>query len=412
MTAANDFLPLASTVEPTTQEELVAQVREAYETATPVYTIGGGTSLDFGHPARQPGIGLRLTALNRIVDYPARDMTITVEAGITLAALAAELARHGQRLPVDAPQAEQATLGGLIATNFSGPRRYGYGTLRDYVIGISAVDGRGTPFKSGGRVVKNVAGYDLCKLLTGSLGTLAVITQATLKVRPVAPATAFLACDIDSWQHAEALLAGLVTSRTTPVAVEVVCGPHWQTEPLLTVSGQTVGRLVVGCEGSVSEVDWQVDQLTRDWRESGVTNGDDHRAEAAQHLWRELTEFAAIPAPLVVKANLRPSAVTSFMKLLLEIDPRISVQAHAGNGVVLARFSDFSTNDAARILIQRLQPAAVAAGGNLIVWSCAAGDLTRQAMWGAAPDDAALMRAVKQQFDPKGILNPGRFSLG
>lgn len=409
MTVVDEFLPLASTVEPTTQEELVAQVREAYETATPVYTIGGGTSLDFGLPGKQQGIGLRMTAINRIVDYPDRDMTITVEAGITMAALTAELARHGQRLPVDAAQAAQATLGGLIATNFSGPRRYGYGTLRDYVIGISAVDGRGTPFKSGGRVVKNVAGYDLCKLLTGSLGTLAVITQATLKVRPIAPATTFVACDIDDWQRSEEMLAGIVTSRTTPVAVEVVCGPHWRTEPMLTVPQRTIGRLLVGFEGNSSEVEWQVEQLSREWREGGVTNIDVQDGASAQALWVSLIDFAGGTAPLVLKANLRPSAVIGFTKLLSETDPQVSLQAHAGNGIVLAHFSEFSPNDAARILIQQLQPAAVAAGGNVIVWSCPAGDLTRQAAWGAAPSDAPLMRAVKKQFDPKGILNPGRF---
>src|SRR5690606_32325083 len=119
--------------------------------------------------------------LNRVIDYPARDMTITVEAGITWEQLEAELAKEGQWLPVDVARAEAATVGGAIACNTSGPRRFGYGTLRDYVIGIHAVDGQGMQFKGGGRVVKNVAGYDFCKLLTGSFGTLAVITQVTLK---------------------------------------------------------------------------------------------------------------------------------------------------------------------------------------------------------------------------------------
>ena len=119
-----------------------------------------------------PGRTLDLTGLNRIVDYTPRDMTIVVEAGVRMADLAATLAAEGQHLPIDVPRAGEATIGGVVATNWSGPRRYGHGTIRDYVIGIHAVDGRGTPFKGGGRVVKNVAGYDFCKLLTGSLGTL------------------------------------------------------------------------------------------------------------------------------------------------------------------------------------------------------------------------------------------------
>src|SRR5437868_345715 len=152
---ATDMLPIKDMLAPQTEDELTAAVRSAYETATPLYPIGGGTSLQFGLPAKSPGRGLSLAKLNRIVDYPARDMTVTVEAGVTMKSLADLLAKERQRLPIDVPQAEKATIGGVIATNWNGPRRYGEGTVRDYVIGISAVDGRGQPFKGGGRVVKN-----------------------------------------------------------------------------------------------------------------------------------------------------------------------------------------------------------------------------------------------------------------
>ncbi|HEV3342209.1 MAG TPA: FAD-binding oxidoreductase [Pirellulales bacterium] len=411
MRGGGSLLPLAATVEPTTQDELVGHLRGAYESATPVYAIGGGTSLGYGLPAKEKGLGLRLAALNRVVDYPSRDMTVTVEAGITMAALAAELARHGQRLPVDAAQAEQATLGGMIATNFSGPRRFGWGTLRDYVIGISAVDGRGTPFKAGGRVVKNVAGYDLCKLLTGSLGTLAVITQATLKVRPVPEATAFAGCTARTWDEAESLLSSLVGSRTTPAAIELLRGPHWQPNAMLAAPVAAAGRLLVGFEGSKSEINWQIEQLAREWREQGVAV-DTEREEAAGATWRQLTALAASDAPLVVKVNVRPGALTSILSLLAEIDPQASVQSHAGNGIAVAAFSQFSPQDASRVLIQQLQPAAVAAEGNVVVWSCPTDELTRQATWGAAPADAALMRSVRDQFDPKRLLNRGRFLYG
>src|SRR5437762_40368 len=151
--------PMADTITPADQSSLLAAVRAAYEAGTAVYPIGGGTSLEYGLSAARPGIELSLAKLNRVIDYPARDMTTTVEAGITMASLAETLAAERQRLPVDAPQADRATLGGLIATNWSGPLRYGHGTIRDYVIGINAIDGRGVPFKGGGRVVKNVAGY-------------------------------------------------------------------------------------------------------------------------------------------------------------------------------------------------------------------------------------------------------------
>ena len=123
-------------------------------TELPLYPVGGGTSLDFGLPAKAEGTGVSLAKLNRVVDYPARDMTVTVEAGVTMKELADLLAKERQRLPVDVPEAERATIGGVIATNWNGPRRYGEGSLRDYVIGIQAVDGRGRRSKAAGGLSK------------------------------------------------------------------------------------------------------------------------------------------------------------------------------------------------------------------------------------------------------------------
>src|SRR5262249_13131056 len=144
-----------------------------------------------------------LRGLHQVIDYPARDMTITVQAGITIAKLQEVLHAENQRLPVDVPLADRATLGGVLATNTSGPRRYGFGTLRDYVIGISAVNDLGEEIKVGGRVVKNVAGYDLCKLFIGSLGTLGIISQVTLKLRPLPEEQAFvtLGCRTTNLEH-------------------------------------------------------------------------------------------------------------------------------------------------------------------------------------------------------------------
>ncbi len=410
MSIASDRLSLTETLTPADQAEAAATVRQAYEDGTPIYPIGGGTAIEFGLAAKQPGIGLSLAGLNRAVDYPSRDMTITVEAGIRMADLAAALARQGQRLPVDAAQADAATLGGIVATNFSGPRRYGHGTIRDYVIGISAIDGRGTPFKGGGRVVKNVAGYDFCKLLTGSLGTLAVITQLTLKVKPLAEATAFLSCDIADLAQAEPLLAALVNSQTTPAAIELASGPDGQSLP---APADGAARLLVGFEGSRAEVAWQLGQLRREWQAQGAAGIAEHAGDAAEAIWSQGAEFASQgSAALVVKANVLPSATTRFMQLCRQLDPQVSLLAHAGNGIVLASFPAFTPADTSRWLVQRLQPAVAAAGGNLVVWSCAAGELTRQAVWGASRDDAEVMRAVKKQFDPRDLLNPGRFVYG
>ena len=157
--------------------------------------------------------------------------------------LAATLAAEGQHLPIDVPRAAEATIGGVVATNWSGPRRYGHGTIRDYVIGINAVDGRGTPFKGGGRVVKNVAGYDFCKLLTGSLGTLAVVTQVALKVKPQSESAAAVVGECADLAIAENALSALAMLETPPVAIDLLIGEGWTTEsPARKSTGQSASK--------------------------------------------------------------------------------------------------------------------------------------------------------------------------
>ncbi len=212
-----------------------------------VYPQGGGTALDYGGIPRRPGIALDTRSLNRIIDYPAADMTITVEAGMTLATLQSTLAEQGQRLPLDAPQAARATLGGIFATNASGPRRFGNRRPRDLILGVGFVQADGNAVKGGGRVVKNVAGYDLPRLLTGSLGTLGVITQMTLKVRPLPEASAIVWAGFDDVAGLAEVLDQLNTSMTRPVAIDVL------NQPAALAVGEPLGLpSAPGCWRSVS----------------------------------------------------------------------------------------------------------------------------------------------------------------
>jgi glycolate oxidase FAD binding subunit len=410
----------------------------------PIYPIGGGTALDFGLPAKAPGVGLSLTGLSQVIDYPARDMTVTIEAGIRVEELRKVLATERQRLPVDISQPERATLGGAIATNTSGPRRYGNGALRDYVIGISAVDGHGTEFKAGGRVVKNVAGYDFCKLLTGSLGTLAVITQVTLKVKPLPERSAFVITPFRDLEHAECLLDALSQSRTAPAAIELVAGSAWKSDPALgDLRPGERGFIVVGVEGTEPEVQWMVRTLIEELaappasvgnalrgvpeapngvamstrpmeRRSGRSLKSEIRevpTTEVDSLWHRLTDFPATgDAPLVLKICVPPSRVTAMIEIVLSADPQSSVQAHAGNGIVMARFAEFSSAVYSQVLIGGLQPAAQQVGGSVTVMRATnPSELTHQAAWGSLGDSGMLMEAVKRQFDPHDLLNPGRF---
>lgn len=410
------ILPLSETVTPPDQAAVAEVVRRAWESGTPIYPIGGGTGLHYGVRPKRPGLGLSLAGLDRVIDYPARDLTITVEAGVTVAELAGRLASERQRLPVDIPRAERATVGGVVATNFSGPRRYLWGSLRDYVIGIHAVDGRGMAFSGGGRVVKNAAGYNICRLLTGSLGTLGVITQVTLMVKPMPETSALVACDVADFDVAERLLAELVHSRTLPAAIELLVGPAWPLDHgLAAESRSAAGRLVVGFEGTSAEVDWMIDELGGQWRRSSGVSPGEIRGDSCAGAWQSLTEFptngsASDEARLCAEINVLPSAVVDLVRLLLEVDQKCSIQAHAGDGVIRVQFSREPKQVVAE-LADRVRPAAAEAAGSTIVSSYPGSvELSRGDVWGPAASGAEVMQSLKSRFDPKGILNPDRFA--
>ena len=423
--AVDNTLPLDDTLAPADEAAVARVVRDCAGSRRAVYTLGGQTSLDSGLPGRRRGIGLSLASLNRVVDYPARDMTITVEAGLTIAELASTLAAENQWLPIDVAQADRATIGGVIATNTSGPRRFGQGTIRDYVIGIRAVDGRGVAFQAGGRVVKNVAGYDFCKLLCGSFGTLAVITQVTLKIKPRPQASAWAWCEVPSLAKADELLAALATTATTPTAIELVAGPtSSQGDVPQPFASSAAARVLIGFEGTKVEVDWQLARLADEWRTAGAALQSISVPDAVAALWNQLTGFPVVdaiaaagvahaPAIAVLKANLLPSKVTGFIEQLGQLAPGASIVAHAGSGIVLVRLSEAPVGGLAAAIVRHWQPAARAASGNLVVLaSREAAELTRQVVWGTPRDDARLQIAVKRQFDPHDILNPGRFVYG
>ncbi|WP_254509666.1 FAD-binding oxidoreductase [Anatilimnocola floriformis] len=395
---------------PTSSTDVVAAVQRARASKTPLQPVGGGTSLHFGLQSAATVEQLSLAQLNRVVDYPARDMTITVEAGITMAQLAETLVKEHQRLPVDVPQADRATIGGVIATNWNGHRRYGQGSLRDFVIGIEAVDGNGLLFHGGGRVVKNVAGYDFCKLLCGSFGTLGIITQVTLKVRPLPERSAWLACSVNDAKKAETMLAALQQSAVTPAAVELVSGSVWQKEAALAETNLTKDNfgLLVLLEGTTTEVLWMKDHLRREWREAGIVNP--LMQDGCAEPWPAVQEFSAhIDSPLTVQASVTPSGVLPFVAACRKRDPDCSVLAHAGNGAVFVRFAKFPDKGLSELMMGDLQPAAAAHHGHVVILNAPPGAaITHRSVWGGeAP--LAVMTAVKKKFDPLDLLNRGRF---
>lgn len=415
----NETSYITETVTPADQAAVADAVRNAAANSTAVYPVGGGTMLELGVKPARPGIALSLAKLNRVIDYPAADLTITVEAGMTVAELAKCLAAQRQRLPMDVAEPERATLGGMVAINAAGPRRYAYGTMRDYVLGLTAVDGDGSIFSGGGRVVKNAAGYNICRLMVGSLGTLGVVTQVTLMVRPVPEASVFLVCELPDFKVAEKLLADLVASPARPVAIELVAGRACHDDLVLgPVLEGHVGRLYVGLEGSAAEVEWMVEQLRARWAAIGAAAAMSIPTARAELFWRRLAEF-----PADLQMHVLPSATVGTIAKVLNLHPTCAIQAHAGDGVIRVKLGakndterglgtsvpgSATTDDAS--VPEALRRVAAAAGGKMIVLKNGNGAALGAAdLWGPPGPELRVMQAIKDRFDPKNLLNPGRF---
>ncbi|REJ94493.1 MAG: FAD-binding oxidoreductase [Planctomycetota bacterium] len=398
---------------PTSAPELARMVEEnAAGRRRPLLPVGGRTALQFGYAATEPVTIVATSELSRVIDYPARDMTVTVEAGLRVEELQKLLKNEGQRLPVDVAQAHRATLGGAIATNTSGPGRFGHGTLRDYVIGISAVDGTGRLFSAGGRVVKNVAGYDLCKLLIGSLGTLAIITQVTLKLRPLAEKLQIEWITVDALDRIDDALAKLLASQTRPVALEVL-NPKaaWQVR---SESQQDLPTdrfvLCVAFEGSEREVNWQAETLRNELARSELAESTSLAGDGAKKLCKALIEYqAASDDPLTFQATLPPSQTIEFVAAATEAG--IALQAHAGNGVIVGHLADdCSSPEQALAILTPLRRLAERSGGALVVHNCEPEWKLALPVFGTLSAPAGLMQRMKQAFDPHSLLNPGRFA--
>jgi glycolate oxidase FAD binding subunit len=371
---------------PANVEELADQVRQCAANSTAMFSIGGQTALDYGRPPSRSGVALSLSQLNRVVDYPVEDLTITVEAGMEVSELYSILAKNNQRLPIDVPNAETATIGGAIAVNAAGPRRLAYGTWRDWIIGMMVINDRGELCKSGGRVVKNVAGYDLGKLYTGSLGTLGIIVQVTLKLQPRPESMQWVAIEGISRADVGALLNRIHESATQPRAVELIS----QSENF---------DCMILFEDNRESVQWQVEQIQKELagRSISLLNADAGQA---------LTE-----RPGIAKCNLQVIATMKSSQLAALLNSNVahgwSIQAHAANGIVWAGRDTDQLSEAQK-LIHELSEVVHSMGGNVVIRRCPIGWKSTLPIWGQAPVSLSLMKKVKQELDPNNVLNPGR----
>jgi glycolate oxidase FAD binding subunit len=407
MNTPRGWLPLIGCTAPADESGVVDAVRSALADDTPLYPIGGGTAIRSGVRPGRPGRGLLLAGLSRIVDHALRDLTITVGAGLPLSDLMERLEAAGQWLPIDMPLISRATVGGAVAVAPSGPRRARHGTLRDYVIGLRAVDGHGEVFRSGGRVVKNVAGLDLCRLLTGSMGTLSVITEVTLLVKPRPPSRVLVTAPVHAVDRGLTLATLLSGWSPLPTVGELLVGPAFAGFPGLPQAGSSRAVwLAVGFEGEPEETDDALRRFEEQSRTEGLSPTIVRDGEA-DLLLRSLTDF---PAPdqdqTVVQIDALPTGTAAAARAVLEVDPGSSMSLRLLAGGLVARLSPAADPSA----LERLRAALVPTSTRMVVrHHSPSAALDRAAVWGPGRPEERLMRRVKDRFDPKGIFNPGRF---
>lgn len=378
---------------PVTPEETAAVMRVAAERDLAVVARGAGTKLDWGIAPYRCDLVLDLSRMREVVEHAAGDLVVRVEAGCSLTDLTEVLAGAGQRLALDAPVAG-ATVGGTLATAASGPLRLAFGTARDLLIGVTMVRADGAIASSGGRVVKNVAGYDLGKLLTGSLGTLGVIVSATFRLHPVPSRRAYVRAPVAGPDAAHAATQAVLSSQTVPSAIEYERGGR---------GGEA--SVTVLLEGG-ADVPRRADDV------AGLLGGEPVIAETPPE------GFGAYPAgpdgtliKLIAPIADLPYALTALDAAAeaTGLDP--AVRGSGGVGVLYAGIPGDAPPDDVGAFLSALRGALASRDGSAVVLRAGPDVRDIVGMWGPVAA-LGLMRRIKDQFDPGHRLAPGRFAGG
>src|SRR5712692_5616639 len=413
--AVDGLLPRLVVI-PDSVEQVAQIVALTNQQGLRLLTRGGGSRINLGGIPEQIDVLLETTKLTRLLEHEAPDLTCHVEAGITLAALQAQLATKGQWLALDPPDAEQATLGGILASNASGPKRLRYGSARDLVIGLRVVQANGEVSRSGGRVVKNVAGYDLNKLYIGSLGTLGVIVEANFKLHPLPITERTLLLTYPNATDTMRTVIAILGSLLTPSALELIDpGAASDMTDFFGLNLPTDGyTLAINFEGGLVAIERQVDEVRLLARKYGALLGDELAGEEQNRFWNVVREQSR--ESVTCNAAILVSQVSPYLQMVERICRRheleAAIVAHAGNGIL---YIELRPGDATPRLVEaiaELRTHAKEARGSLVVERCPV-DLKRSInVWGEPGSDFYLMQRLKQQFDPKGTFVRGRFVGG
>ncbi|GCE46489.1 glycolate oxidase FAD binding subunit [Thermosporothrix hazakensis] len=409
-------------VTPASVQEAAHVVAEVRRNGLQLLPRGGGTRLHLGGVPQHIDIVLNTTRLSRLLEHEAPDLTCRVEAGITLAELQRQLAQKGQQLALDPPDEEQTTIGGLLASNASGPRRLRYGTARDLVIGLRTIQPNGEISQSGGRVVKNVAGYDLNKLYIGSFGTLGVIVEANFKLHPLPPAERTLLLAYSEVEEAMQTVSALLRSPLGPTAIELL--DRGAMNRLLRRAGFQLPAqgyaLAIHYEGNIRVINRQIDDTYLLARQYNALIGDELEEKEQLAFWKSIRQL--LSEKFTCAVSLPIADVARYFQLIEAVSQRHNLEtatiAHAGNGILFIEIEGIaepmSDNDQQRLAeaVEALRLSARELRGHLIVERCPTSFKHRVDVWGATNKDFALMQRLKQQLDPDGTFVKGRFLGG
>jgi len=426
---ADGILPSA-VVQPAGAVEIAEVLRFAAAEKLSVIPSGGGTKLGIGSPPSRYDLALDVSRLNHVLAYDPQDLTLGVEPGVRIEDLLRVLTEKKQFLPLAVPFADRATIGGIVATNSSSPLRHAYGGVRDFCLGMEFVTGEGIQAKSGGRVVKNVTGYDLHKLLIGSLGTLGIITRVNFRTFPVLPAQGAFVATFSSAEGAFGFCAAIAHSVIAPQIVEVAdpgaarllfsAGAAARIEP-------RTWPVIISAAGQPAVVD-------RSARELGYMAGASEaeefiqlgEAEAPAVLTR-IREFPrlileAAPSAAIFRIGVLPTAMAGLMRELHSLTHKCNMDLLAmarASGILYAAIlpkegdpmTAASLTGAVKQVFDACNNPEIGASA-MLEWCPPEIKSAAGGVWGAPRKDFGLMQRVKKSFDPNGVLSPGRFAGG
>ena len=413
-----EFAP-SSAAKPDSVDELSAVMREAHAAGLTVAPFGGGTRMTLGNVPVPIDLAIDLTALDGVVSHSPADLTGTFQAGMTISNLQRVLADQGQFLPLDAPLPDRATIGGTLAAGVSGPLKWQFGNPRDLVIGMKVVQADGSVVKSGGQVVKNVSGYDMARLHIGGLGSLGIIAEVSFKLTPLPANEQTVIASFETGDLCGRASMALFRSHLPPLALTSFDQRVASVAGLHQMAGDRF--LAIRFGGRPRTLERLTQEAKRLSQESGASGIETLEGGDAEDFWRKLSDFGWRPedAPrFAIRISVLPSETQRLIDTISSaqfpgLEP--AVVAHPGYGNVMAYwFPDESetSHEADKSVVESAWAAAASAGGSAIIERCPAELKARVDVWGAVGGPRAIMERLKEQYDPDGVLNPGRFVGG